>query len=209
MTEGGADYWIMWRRVAGGLSGQYQATLYNRLRPVLLPAKGKVVYKPGANELAEMWRAAASLERLDVKQKELLAQALLKSLRRSPVPTYGFFALTRLGARVLLYGPLNAVVHHQLAETWLDAILPFTPGNDSERRAWTFCLTQLARKSGQRALDLNDGHRHRVLEVLRSVSAPAHWIRMVEEVAELEGEEQTQMFGESLPIGLRLLRTEE
>jgi hypothetical protein len=28
---------------------------------------------------------------------------------------------------------------------------------------------------------------------------------MVEEVAELEGEEQSQMFGESLPIGLRLV----
>ena len=58
-----------------------------------------------------MWRAAASLERLDVKHKEALGEALLKPLRRSPVPTYGFWALTRLGARVLLYGPLNAVVH--------------------------------------------------------------------------------------------------
>jgi hypothetical protein len=28
---------------------------------------------------------------------------------------------------------------------------------------------------------------------------------MVEEVTELEGEEQSQMFGESLPIGLRLV----
>src|SRR5262249_2605811 len=142
-------------------------------------------------------------------QKENLGQALLKSLRRSPVPTYGFFGLTRLGARVLLYGPLNAVVHHQLAEAWLDAILPFTPGNESESRAWLFCLTQLARRSGQRALDVDDARRRRVLEVLRSRSAPAHWIRMVEEVTELEGEEQTQMFGESLPIGLRLLRAEE
>src|SRR5205085_6792116 len=95
--EGGGDYWIMWRRVAGGLTAPLQATLFNRLRSVLLPAKGKSVPKPNANELAEMWRAAASLERLDVKQKEALGQALLKPLKRSPVPTYGFFALTRLG----------------------------------------------------------------------------------------------------------------
>jgi hypothetical protein len=32
---------------------------------------------------------------------------------------------------------------------------------------------------------------------------------MVEEVTELEGDEQSQMFGEALPIGLRLVRTEE
>src|SRR5262249_14820317 len=148
-------------------------------------------------------------ERLDVKHKEQLGHAVLKSLRRSPVPTYGFFVLTRLGARVLLYGPLNAVVHHQLAEAWLDAILPFAPGNDSERLAWAFCLTQFARRSGQRALDVDDAHRAAVLGALRGQSVPGHWVRMVEEVAELEGEEQSQMFGESLPIGLRLLRPQE
>src|SRR5262249_24685459 len=164
-SEGRADYWIIWRRVARGLTAHYQATLCNRVRPGLRPARGKAVSKPGANELAEMWRAAASLERLDVKQKELLAQALLKSLRRSPVPTYGFFALTRLGARVLLYGPLNAVLHHQVAENWLTSILPFEPTHDSERLAWCFCLAQLARRSGQRALDVDDTHRHDVLAV--------------------------------------------
>src|SRR5207244_2777013 len=125
VPESGADHWIMWRRVAGGLSSTLQQALYDRLRPALLPGKGKAVAKPGANELAEMWRAAASLERLDVKHKEMMGQMLLKSLRRSPVPTYGFWELTRLGARALLYGPLNAVVHHQVVQTWLQAILPF------------------------------------------------------------------------------------
>jgi hypothetical protein len=32
---------------------------------------------------------------------------------------------------------------------------------------------------------------------------------MVEEMSELEGEEQSQMFGESLPIALRLLTPQE
>jgi hypothetical protein len=134
---------------------------------------------------------------------------LLKPLRRSPAPTYGFWALTRLGARVLLYGPLNAVVHPEVIQGWLDAILGFQPGHDSERLAWAFCLTQLARQSGQRALDIDESHRHKVLAVLRSLTIPEHWIRMVEEVSELEGEEQSQMFGESLPIGLRLLHPQE
>jgi molecular chaperone DnaK (HSP70) len=204
--EGGADYWIMWRRVAGGLSVQYQNALYNRVRAVLVPAKGKAGLKPQANELAEMWRAVASFERIDVKQKELLAEAVLKSLRRSPVPTYGFFALTRLGARVLLYGPLNVVVHPQVVQTWLDGILSFSPANQSERLAWAFCLSQLARRSGQRALDVDDSHRQSVLSVLRGQSVPGHWVQMVEEVTELEDEEQSQMFGEALPIGLRLVR---
>jgi hypothetical protein len=205
LPEGGADYWIMWRRVAGGLPSPLQQSLFERLRPALVPSKGKGTVKPGANELAEMWRAAASLERLDVKHKELLGQTLLKPLRRSPAPTYGFWALTRLGARVLFYGPLNAVVHPAVVQTWLESLLVFQAGHESERIAWAFCLAQLARRSGQRALDIDDGHRQSVLAVLRSLAIPTHWLRMVEEVTELEGEEQSQMFGESLPIGLRLV----
>jgi hypothetical protein len=209
LQEGGADYWIMWRRIGGGLNAQLQLALADRLRPILVPAKGKATIKPGANELAEMWRAAGSLERLSVKQKEQFGQALLKPLRRSPAPTYGFWALTRLAARVLLYGPLNTVIHPEVVQRWLEAILPFQPGHESEWLAWAFCLTQLARQCGQRALDIDDSHRQKVLAVLRSQAAPAHWVKMVEEVSELEGEEQSQMFGESLPIGLRLVGSSE
>jgi hypothetical protein len=38
---------------------------------------------------------------------------------------------------------------------------------------------------------------------------PEHWVRMVEEVTELESEEQGQMLGDALPIGLRLLQPQE
>src|SRR5262249_13568686 len=180
LVETGADSWIMWRRVAGGLNTALQNSLFDRLRPALLPAKGKAVAKPGANELAEMWRAAAALERLEARHKEALGGALLKSLRRSPAPTYGFWALTRLGARQLIYGPLNVVVHHQIAEAWLDSILPFEPGNQSERLAWAFCLSQLARMTGQRAHDVDDSHRKGVLTALSGQKVPEHWVRMVE-----------------------------
>ena len=186
VPDAGADYWIMWRRLSGGLNATLQQSLFDRLRPVLLPVKGKATVKPNLNELAEMWRAAASLERLDVKHKEALGTALLKPLRRSPVPTYGFWSLTRLGARALIYGPLNAVVHQQVVEGWLDAILAFEPGNESERMGWAFCLAQLARRTGQRALDIDDSHRASVLTVLKGLSVPRHWLRMVEEVMALE-----------------------
>ena len=209
LIEGGADYWIMWRRASGGLNGSLQHSLFDRLRPALLPGKGKMLVKPNANELAEMWRAAASLERLDAKHKQTLGEALLKPLKRSPVPTYGFWALTRLGARALLYGPLNTVVHHQVVESWLDSLASFAPGHQSEKLAWAFCLAQLARRTGQRALDIDDSHRKTVIAALQPVDVPQHWKRMVEEVIELEAEEQGQMLGDALPIGLRLVQAGE
>jgi hypothetical protein len=203
-AEGGADGWIMWRRVSGGLNQALQQNLLDRLRPMLLP-KGKVVIKPGANELAEMWRAAASLERVDVKHKQILGEALLKQVTKSPAPTYAFWSLTRLGARALLYGPLNAVIHPQIIQTWIEQLLKFEPGNDSERLGWSFCLAQLARRTGQRVLDVDDSLAANVIEVLKPQQVPQDWLDMVEKVVDLETEDRNRMFGESLPIGLRVV----
>ena len=194
----------MWRRVAGGLNAPLQQALFARLKPVLLPPKGKPFARPPANEYAEMWRAAAGLERLDAKTKEQLGSALLASALRPPAPTHAFWALTRLGTRVQLYGPLNSVVHPEVVENWLEQLLPFVPTNDSEGLAWLFCLSQLARRSGLRAVDVSDTARERVLSLLAGEKVPAAWPKMVEEVVASAGEEQSQMFGEALPIGLRL-----
>jgi hypothetical protein len=208
LTEGGSDAWIMWRRVSGGLNPSLQQVLFDRLRGYLLPGKGKGGFKPGANELAEMWRAAASLERLESTHKQALGEVLLRQVRRSPVPTYAFWSLTRLGARSLVYGPLNRVVHRQVVEGWLESLVGFQPANQSERMAWAFCLAQLTRRTGQRALDIEDSHRRSVLVVLRSLEIPRHWVDMVEKVVEFDQEEQGQLLGDALPIGLRLVPSE-
>ncbi len=204
--EGGADYWIMWRRVAGGLNTAVQQTLFGKLKPVLLPSKSKVFGKPGANELAEMWRAVASLERLDARTKQSLGEVLLAQTANVPVPTYAFWAITRLGARRQLYGPLNTLLHPDVAEQWIDRLLDFAPANGTERLGWGFCLAQLARRTGLRGVDIGDDHRHGVAKLLRSVGVPEAWPRMVEEVVEPEGDDDSRLFGEGLPIGLRLPR---
>jgi hypothetical protein len=209
VQEGGADYWIMWRRLSGGLAGPLQTALFDRIKGALLPGKGKSLVKPNPNELAEMWRTAASLERLSLSNKEALAQALLKSVKRGPTPNYTFWALTRLGARRLVYGPLNMVVHPEVVAGWLDVLLAAPPEAESDRLPWAFCLAELTRRTGQRALEVDAAHQDQVLAALRGATAPPHWIEMVEKVVEVEGEEQGQLLGDSLPIGLRLVQTGE
>jgi hypothetical protein len=204
VPEGGADYWIMWRRVAGGLNGALQQALWARLKLALIPPKNKPPAKVHPNELAEMWRAAASLERLDVKTKELLGDTLVSHLKRQPVPHYLFWSLTRLGARVQFYGPLNTVVHPDVAERWVEQALDYRPQSDNDLLGWAFCLAQLARRSGLRGVDVSDEVNAGVAKLLRSIKVPEAWPRMVEQVVANEGEEQSRLFGESLPIGLRL-----
>jgi molecular chaperone DnaK (HSP70) len=204
VVEGGADYWIMWRRVAGGLNTALQQNLWAKLRPVLLPSKTKPPAKPSNNELAEMWRVVASLERLDAKTKESLGNELLQQLNKQPVPTYLFWSLTRLGARVQLYGPLNTLLHPSVVERWLEALIDFRPATDHEIMGWAFCLAQLARRSGVRAVDVSDDHRDGIAKLLHTLRVPAGWPKMVEEVVATGGDDQSQLFGDTLPIGLRL-----
>ena len=120
------------------------------------------------------------------------------------MPTYAFWALTRLGA------PRAALRPAQLRRSSRDrgtvdrGTAAVQAGQRERTNGWLFCLSQLARQSGLRAVDVSDSTRNRVLGALRSHPCPAAWKRMVEEVVAAEGEEASRLFGESLPIGLRL-----
>jgi hypothetical protein len=206
LPPGGADFWILIRRVAGGLNGAWQQQLWNQLRPNLLPSKGKPLPKLPANEVAEMWRAVASLERLDPRIKVQLAEHLLTLLTpdRTP-PPYLWGALTRLGSRQPLYGPLNGVVHPELAGGWVDRILPLEVVDRSGRQ---YCLAQFARRTNVRSVDLTEARRQAVLELLRTEDAPARWQALVETGGADEAEETSRLLGETLPLGLTLANTE-
>jgi molecular chaperone DnaK (HSP70) len=206
-----AEWWIMWRRVAAGLSRPHHEEVYRRLAPFLLPVKGTSPAKkagrpkPEPHELAEMWRCAAALERLSPEVKESLGQALLKDLAGASPGAHVLWCLGRLGARVLLYGPANAVVRKEASERWCKALLgrSFQPGRETGDAI--FALAQLARVANDRARDLDDALRAEALARLAALGAAEGVLLPVREYHELESSQQVQALGDSLPIGLRLL----
>jgi molecular chaperone DnaK (HSP70) len=207
-----AEWWILWRRVSAGLGRAHQDEVYRRLAPFLVPAKGgsgppKKLGRPRpeAHEEAEMWRAAASLERLAAHIKEAMGDALLKGTARRPLPAYALWCVGRLGARVPLYGPANTVVSRDAAERWVNALLvrTFAPGRETADAI--FALAQLARVSGDRTRDLDDAIRLKTLERLEELGADDITRRTVREFHELEAAQQGQALGDSLPAGLRLV----
>jgi molecular chaperone DnaK (HSP70) len=203
-----AEWWILWRRVAAGLSRQHHEEIYRRLAPFLLPAKGSNPAKkagrpkPEPHEFAEMWRCAASLERLAPEVKEALGQVLLAE--RSPAAANVLWCLGRLGARVPLYGPANTVIPKETAENWAKVLLKrsFVPGREAGDAI--FALAQLGRVANDRARDLEQGLRASVLARLADLGAPEETLRPVREYHELESAQQVQALGDTLPIGLRL-----
>ncbi len=206
LGEGGADYWIVWRRVAAGLNAPIQQQLGGRLKPALL-SKGKA--PPDRNELAEMWRCAASLERLDARTRTQFGEELVRQLadafrQNRPAPNSALWSLTRLGARQSLYGPLNSLVHVDVVERWLATLAEMPPAAESERANWAFCLASLGKRTGLRGVDVGEATREKVAGLLEALPVSAEWPAMVREVTDRAGEEQSRLFGEALPVGLRM-----
>jgi len=206
-----ADWWVLWRRVAAGLNRAHHEEIHRRVAPLLLPGTGAAASKkltrprPEAHELAEIWRCAASLERLAANLKEPIGDALVRDLSRPSVPGYALWSLGRLGARVPLYGPANTVVPPEKAARWARALLdrPYTPGRESADAS--FALAQLGRVSGDRARDLDEAIRGEILARLAALGAVEETLRPVREFHELEAAQQGQALGDALPTGLRLI----
>jgi hypothetical protein len=206
-----ADWWVLWRRVSAGLNRAHHDEIYRRLAPFLLAPKGGSAAKkltrpkPEAHELAEIWRCAASLERLDSKLKEPLGDLLANELTRPTLPPYLLWSLGRIGARVPLYGPANTVVAPETATRWTRLLLDRIFSAGRETTDAIFALSQLARVSGDRSRDLDEATRLDVLARLEPLGADESTLQPVREFHELEASQQGQALGDALPTGLRLL----
>ncbi len=195
-----AEWWIMWRRVAGGLKAGQQRSIVQGLTSVMMPPKGAKPKVP-AQEKVEIWMAVANMERLGVKDKIRWARQLLDDIQPKKTKIPLFWSLARLGARELLYGPADCVVPPEVVSGWIDTLLARDWPNP---RPLQTALVQMGRLTGDRMRDLDQAVRNRTLDWMAGHDTPASKMRCLEEVVPLDRQEETQIFGESLPSGLVL-----
>ena len=203
--------WILWRRIAGGLAaGQQQALADPLLGPVrslhhqLTTGKGRSDFGFVMAETPEMWRLLGSLELLSPGTKAELGAMLLDLLpkrKMEPVRAALVWTIGRLGARVPLYGPLNAVVPAETAGDWLAELLP----QRSDLAEQALAVMQLARRTDDRYRDLSEKLRREAADWLTSSDAPRHFVELVRDGGALDSNEAGLVFGESLPKGLRIV----
>jgi len=204
-------WWIVWRRIAGGLVKGQQEQIYDRLAQLLLPstkqAKKLAEAKPSKQELAEMWRAVASMERLQIPFKVKLGDELMTRLdsRKGREDAVHLWALSRLGARVPLYGPLNAVMPASKVKEWIG---PLVGWDWPEPEKAAFPLAQLGRRTGDRTRDLDDATRAQLAAAVRAMPGGDRAAVLVEQVVALEAREERVALGDTLPAGLKLVATE-
>ncbi len=202
------EFWIFLRRIAGGLIAGKQLQVYQEVSPPLWTsgsnkASGRIKFSRRLNpqEETELWMLLANCERLGAEDKVTLGRTLLEKLRKKSRPQE-LWALSRLGARVPLYGPLNRVISGKEVSSWLQVLFSL---NLPPKEAVAQMFVQLARLTGDRGRDVPEEERKKVSAWLEKVAHSEHFqdLLMKRETL-LSRKDQDWMFGESLPAGLTL-----
>ena len=197
------EWWVLWRRAAGGLTAGQQRQLFQDLMPALKNSKSGKQKIPPQQKL-EMWMLIANLERLHIKDKLECAKLLMEELHPKKAKPQHWWSLSRIGSRELLYGPLDRVVYSKEATAWINKIL-----ETEWKNIPPVCqaLAHLARMTGDIKRDIEEADRSRVLEWMKAQRASKSLIKMVAKVVAMDRQEEDSMFGESLPAGI-VLRTD-
>ncbi|HCE2679512.1 TPA: hsp70 family protein [Vibrio parahaemolyticus] len=204
--QGWTDWWVFWRRIAGGLSQEQQETILADIAKYLHP--GAMKNPQSAKAAQEMGyesivRLSASLEHLEVEDKVLLATWFLsKAINQNQFEQAHWWAMGRLASRTPLYGSQHNVIPREQAEQWLPKLLE---QNWLKEPMIAFAAVMICRKTGDRLFDISDDYREQVLTKLKQSKVPESWVSLVEEVKELSESESKRVFGDALPSGLTLV----
>ncbi|MFZ5571231.1 MAG: Hsp70 family protein [Thermodesulfobacteriota bacterium] len=195
-----SEWWILWRRVAAGLNSGQQRQIIQDLTSTMIPKKGLPQKVPTQQHL-EIWMAVANLERLLVGDKIRWGRYLLGEIKPKKTKPQLFWALSRMGARELLYGPVDRVIPPAEAKSWIQTLME---QNWRNPKPVLSAVIQMARRTGDRARDLEPAFIDQLSQWMERHDTPAESIQCLREIVPLASKEETEMFGESLPAGLVL-----
>nr|WP_269143464.1 Hsp70 family protein [Massilia phyllostachyos] len=216
-SQARAEWWTLWRRVAGGLSLDAQLRLlddfaFNLQADESERGRRPVTLVDGSED--DMLRVGASLERIPSAYKAEIGDWLIEQIMEMPTgpkidarasARYAryLWALGRVGARQSFHGAAHEVAPAASAEGWLNQLLQL---DWKKIEPAGFAAAHIARMTGDRSRDVKQAVRDEVLKRLSASGAPPAWPAMVREVVELDQAVETRMLGDALPPGLRLLR---
>ncbi len=191
--RGRLQEYILWRRVAGGLSAERQEAL-------LAQEKERLQAKTAPPELIRM---AGAFERIGADAKaELIARFVEAAADKGHVAPY-LAALGLLLNRTPFYAGPESVVPPSLVETAYEALRKLDWSAPDLNEAQTLFL-RAARVVDDRRLDLPPSLRNQIADKLvKSGVAPVKAER-VRRFVPLERAERMSLYGEALPAGLTL-----
>jgi hypothetical protein len=195
--QGRIEMLVLLRRISGGINASEQQALYRKYgRHAGNKKKGRVNRQLDYEE----WRLTASLEHLSATTRVSLGQELLAKIRKEPGDAILLWALSRLGARIPLYGPRHSVVAAEIAGEWLKVLLEL-----SSSAAVASAIALISRRTDDRSRDIDEAIRHQAISRLMALGGAEDTIPLVSNYIPPARADAVLSFGESLPPGLQLV----
>lgn len=197
-----SEWWIMWKRIAPGLSAECQTELAGILGTVLFPAKktGKGERIADQHERNQIWRLLAHCERIPVDEKCRIGTWILRAPGSYGRDQIALYTLGRLGARVMSYAPPTALVPVEVVSGWADQLLLRGPSPAGSSYA-DWALREFGRKTGDRLIQMDDALRKRIIERLKTADRKKSFLQPLLEVQILQADDLAEFCGERLPSG--------
>lgn len=195
-----SDWWVMWKRIAPGLSFERQEELKNHIEPILFPPrkKEKSAREVAQHERNQIWRLLGNLERLSVAEKERLGWWAVRAPQSYGNDQLALHVVGRFGARDLAYAPDTALVPQSVANAWAEHLLKKAiPGNSY----LDWALREIGRKTGDMLVQIDDVLRKAIVEVFKKKHRKKAFIDPLLKAARLNERDLAEYAGESLPSG--------
>lgn len=190
------QWWIMWRRVAGGLTREQQEKIFDKIFPAI--RKGNV-------PSSEIYMLAGSLERIEMGNKVRLGNYLVQQISegRKQFLDQKLWALARIASRVLMHGSAESIVRPAFVEEWFGKLRGINVRDKQYARLTSF-LSQAGRIVNDREFDLSNDVRSAMIVLLEKAGAESSMVRPLLEFVPVDAEAKSRLFGEELPAGLIL-----
>ena len=201
------EWWVFWRRVAAGLNEQQQMQILEAVAGQMQKAVQQTTQRGGGKSThgsyEDMLRLFAAMEAVPWQYRQEMGQWMLQRLKRPEETPQTWWAIGRIAARQPLAANAHLIMPPGAATEFLDATLA---QDWRKNETAMFAAVQIARMTGDRALDISDAQRTQVLTKLKTSGAPPQWIELVRSVQEMDADDRKRSFGDSLPPGLSLLK---
>ena len=188
------QYFLLWRRVAGGLAPEQQELLYAEWIDKVLQ-DSKQSYEPA--------RMLGAFEHLSAEKRTQLAQHFTQSIlnRKSTFCDHSIWALGRVLNRVPLYGGEQAILPASEVTKAFDPLEALDWSADNLRNLRQL-FVQAARIVNNRDHDVSDDLRERILAKAIASGAKESQLEPLRQFTPIDAKDIQQLFGESLPVGL-------
>lgn len=190
----GEQWWILCRRVSGGMTAAQQAAHFDKIWPVLRSHQAS----------AEQIKFAGMLERLEMNKKLQWGNFLVEQIvRGAPGLDAYAWALARIASRVLLHGEASHIIPAFYVEGWLNQVMGLQVAFPKFRCLAPFFFFA-GRKCLDREFDIGSDVRARLVKKMHKETPGHPWIESLCVPQSVSADQQAQLFGEPLPLGLQL-----